>query len=403
MFIHAPGTANASTNTLWLSLSDVSNGWLTLTLNGTQPGSNYTLLSQATLTASTWNAAGMVTGAQNQSWTAVQVPLTGSVWFVRAQYDSGGTGGGTNGGGTNGGPAGYGASLWLKTGSVSNGVASLFVVNSAQDILYEIQGRTNLAQGDWISYGFVYGSELTNWTPMSIFAGKQGNLFLRIRSWQDSYNSGIPDWWWLQYFGQITNVNAYAADPAGDGYTDLQKFQMGLNPTNYFNPNATTNFFGCLDATGTNIVLEWSPSPGPVTGYVIQHGIYNYTTGNYDYTQIGLANSNATYFKVVGAYTNTSAQDDAYQLQAVYPRGMLSGASVWYVGWYFSWGSDGPPYGPPTPGNFWANADATGTNVMLSWTAGSSAATNCLILRGIYNPADYAYHYTQITNLLSLA
>ena len=99
LFFTTSGFAGNSTNTLWLSLSGVSNGWLTLTLNGTQPGSNYTLLSQTTLTASNWNAAGLVTGAQNQSWTAVQVPLTGSVWFVQAQYNSGGTGGGTNSGG----------------------------------------------------------------------------------------------------------------------------------------------------------------------------------------------------------------------------------------------------------------------------------------------------------------
>ena len=54
LFCTSSGFAGNSTNTLWLSLSGVSNGWLTLTLNGTQPGSNYTLLSQPTLTASNW-------------------------------------------------------------------------------------------------------------------------------------------------------------------------------------------------------------------------------------------------------------------------------------------------------------------------------------------------------------
>ena len=76
---------HASTNTLWLSLSGVSNGWGTLTLNGTLPGSNYTLLSESTLIASNWNTAGQVTGAQNQSWTAVQVPLTDG--FARTAYE----------------------------------------------------------------------------------------------------------------------------------------------------------------------------------------------------------------------------------------------------------------------------------------------------------------------------
>ena len=179
LFYTSSGFAGNSTNTLWLSLSGVSNGWLTLTLNGTQPGSNYTILSQAALTASNWNAAGLVTGAQNQSWTAVQVPLTGSVWFVRAQYYPNSGGGGTNsgGGGTNSGTASYGTNLWLNSGSVSKGMASLAVMNSAQDILYEIQAKTNLLQPDWMSLGFVYGSELTNWTAMVFGWAVQATFF----------------------------------------------------------------------------------------------------------------------------------------------------------------------------------------------------------------------------------
>jgi hypothetical protein len=388
LFCASNGFAGNSTNTLWLSLSGVSNGWLTLTLNGTQPGSNYTLLFKQTLADSSWITAGTMTGATNQDWTAVSVPLGAqSSCFFQAQSAAGQT------------PI---MNLWIARVGISSGKLVGIVSNSQADVTYEIQSLTDLSQAGagWSgSEGFVLGSEATNWTPFSVAQNGRTNLFLRIRSWADSTGSGIPDWWWLQYFGQITNVDAYAADPAGDGYSDLQKFQMGINPTNYYNPNAPVNFFGCLDATGTNIVLEWSSSSGPVTGYVIQHGIYNNTTGNYDYTQVGLANSNATYFKVVGAYTNTSAQDDAYQLQAVYPGGSLSGASTWYVGWYFSWGSEGPPYGPPAPGNFWANADATGTNVLLSWTSASSAVTNYLILQGIYNPTNYAYLYTQITNV----
>jgi hypothetical protein len=374
---------------------------LTLTLNGTQPGSNYTILSQAALTASNWNAAGLVTGAQNQSWTAVQVPLTGSVWFVRAQYYPNSGGGGTNsgGGGTNSGTASYGTNLWLNSGSVSKGMASLAVMNSAQDILYEIQAKTNLLQPDWMSLGFVYGSELTNWTAMSVFAGNSGNLFLRIRSWVDTYNSGIPDWWWLQYFGQITNVDAYAADPAGDGYSNLQKFQMGLNPTNYYNPNGPPGFYGYLDPTGTNAFIAWSPAPGPVANYLIQRGVLNTNTGNYSYSQIGTVSSTATLFKDVGAITNANAQNNLYNLEAVYPGGSLSATDTWQVSWYVDYASSGPPYGPPMPGNVYAYADSTGTNVLLSWIPAQGAATNDIILRGIFNSTNNTYNYTPIARL----
>jgi hypothetical protein len=287
-------------------------------------------------------------------------------------------------------------SLWPF--NISNNLANLFIVNSGADILYELQGTTNLAHPHWISEGFVDGSELTNMTGASLLVGKTGTLFLRIRSWQDSNNSGIPDWWWLQYFGQITNVDANAADPAGDGFSNLQKFQMGLNPTNYYNPNPLGGFFGCLDASGTNAFLEWSNAPGPVINYAIQRGIQD-TNGNYSYTQIGLVSSNANFFEDVGAITNANAQNNVYNLEAVYPGGSVSATNSWTVWWYPNWGSYGPPYGPPMPGNLWANADATSTNLLLSWTPATGDATNYAILRGIYNPTNYAYNYTQITNV----
>lgn len=216
-------------------------------------------------------------------------------------------------------PASFGTNLAISTFNISTNLASLFVVNTGPDILYEMQGCTNLSQGNWFSEGFLNGSEITNWTLANVSVNKQGNLFLRIRSWQDSTGSGIPDWWWLQYFGQDTNVNAYATDPAGDGFTDLQKFQMGLNPNIYYNPNGPPGFFGCIDASGTNAFLEWSNAPGPVINYSIQRGILNTNTGNYVYSQIGLVSSNATFFEDVGAVTNANSQNSTYHLEAVYP------------------------------------------------------------------------------------
>ena len=316
-------------NTLWLSLSGASNGWVNLILNGTQPGSNYTLLSQPTLTASNWSAAGLVTGAQNQTWTAVQMPVNGSVWFVRAQYNAGGGSGGGTGGGTNGGTAAdYGTNLWLSLTGVSNGIASLAVANSAQDILYEIQGKTNLLQTDWISYGFVNGSELTTWTPMSLFAGKQGNLFLRIRSWADSTGTGIPDWWWLTYFGQITNVDAYA-DPMQDGWSNLQKFQLGLSPTNFCTPPTPTGIYAYVDSTGTNVLLSWNPSPGPVQHYIIGRYDFNWDTWGWDFTALGQLNGNTTSFEDVGAINDGDYWDSYYQIQAVYASGSSPVATSW--------------------------------------------------------------------------
>jgi len=105
---------------------------------------------------------------------------------------------------------------------------------------------------------------------------------------------------------------------------------MGLNPTNYYNPNPPPGFFGALDASGTNAILEWSSAPGPVINYVVQRGIEN-TNGNFAFSQIGLLSSNAIFFKDTGAITNANAQNNIYNVTAVYPASSLSATDSWQV------------------------------------------------------------------------
>ena len=45
----------------------------------------------------------------------------------------------------------------------------------------------------------------------------------------DSDGDGLPDAWELQYFGNLGQNGA--GDPDGDGYTNSQEFQLGMNPT----------------------------------------------------------------------------------------------------------------------------------------------------------------------------
>ena len=129
---------------------------------------------------------------------------------------------GGGGGGTNSisnfstySPVNYGTNLWIAQAGVASGYFTGMATNSQADIEYEIQSRTNLLQTNWQSEGFIYGSELTNWTPLSVAQNGRTNLFMRIRSWQSSDGSGLPDWWELEYFG-TNGVDPYG-DPAGDG------------------------------------------------------------------------------------------------------------------------------------------------------------------------------------------
>lgn len=310
-------------------------------------------------------------------------------------------GGGTNGYTPNGGPSPMpdpGTNLWVSPMVVAGGSVTGIGSNTLSDVYYEIQSRTNLAQSDWQSEGFIAGSELTNWTALSVPQNGRPSLFIRLKSWIDDTGTGIPDWWWLQYFGQITNVDAYAS-AEGDGFDNLYKFQNGLVPTNYFNPNGPPRFFGYLDATGTNVFIAWSSAPGPVVSYSIQRGVSIWLSGFYSFSQVGTVSSNANFIEDVGAINNSNALNNIYQLETVFPNGSLSGTDTWYVSWYIQYGANGLPFGPPVPTNFYACADTNAANVLLSWTPASGVATNYLIERGIFNTTSNAYVYHQVASV----
>ena len=146
-------------------------------------------------------------------------------------------GDGSDSGGTNGYSglsyiiADYGTNLWIANFALSSNNAAGIVSNTTADVSYEIQYAPDLLATQWLSAGFVLGSELTNWTAFSVAASSPTNLFFRIRSWADD-GSGLPIWWQLQYFG-TTGVDPFG-DPEGDGWDNLQKFENGMNPNVFY-------------------------------------------------------------------------------------------------------------------------------------------------------------------------
>ena len=114
----------------------------------------------------------------------------------------------------------YGTNLWLYIDGVQTNTIGLFLMNTAPGIEYEIQSKTDLTQSGWVSEGFAFGPETTNFVEMDLAQGdRTNNLFLRIRSWIDSEDVGIPDWWQLQNFGYV-GIDP-DADPDGDGMDEF--------------------------------------------------------------------------------------------------------------------------------------------------------------------------------------
>ncbi len=305
-------------NTLWLSVAGVSNEWVNLILHGTTPGTNYVLLSKQALTDPSWNTVGTITGAMDQDWTPVSVPVGAqSSCFFQAQSAAGQT---------------SITNLWIAQVSISSGSLVGIVTNSQADISYEIQSLTDLTQAGagWGSEGFIPGSELTNWTPMSVAQNGRTNLFLRIKSWADSTGCGIPDWWQLQYFGYV-GVDPYALDSAGDGWTIYQKFQMGLNPNVFYTPPAPQNLTVNYNSSNGTATVSWLPSPGAVTNYTVNFNGTDYNvpasvnsfTAAISLTPWDIAYDGPsvyTYFGVQGNYAGGSSSQGSTSLAMDYPN-----------------------------------------------------------------------------------
>jgi Alpha/beta hydrolase of unknown function (DUF900) len=295
-------------NTLWLSVASVSNGWVNLILNGTTPGTNYVLLSKQTLAAPSWSNAGTLTGATNQNWTPVSVPVGAqSSYFFQAQSAAGQT---------------TSTNLWLEipTNSLMTpGQLTAVIHNTQPDQFYDVLTNSSLAApGLWNVQQSVFGAAGDSTTVQLPMNGPA--LFVRIRFGVDSTGSGIPDWWWLQYFGSVGG-DPFAFDPAGDGLTLWQDYWEGLNPTVFHTPPAPQGLTFQADSTGTNVTLSWQANAGNVAYYEVDE----------DSSLIGTvpAGSSTTFSTTLGyVYFGTESLGPAFQVIAHYTNGATSAGAV---------------------------------------------------------------------------
>jgi hypothetical protein len=90
-----PSSAYPS-NSLWLSISEPTNGLAHLVIHGTVPDVPYEIFSKQTLTDAVWLSEGPVPGAADQDWTPTTVPVgdrTNSLFlWCRSWIDSEGNG-----------------------------------------------------------------------------------------------------------------------------------------------------------------------------------------------------------------------------------------------------------------------------------------------------------------------
>jgi hypothetical protein len=202
----------------------------------------------------------------------------------------------------------YGPNLWIQPlGGMSHGTLNAILWGTTAGVTYEIQSASS-PTGPWQTETMPLAADGQEFTPFSVAAGGRSVLFLRARSWVDSENTGIPDWWWYKYVGFIGNP--YALDPSGDGWSYLQDYQNGFVPGTINAPAAPTEFTAALSPDGTSALLSWMPPASPaVTGYNIYRVNWNQNSGIWVTQQIA---------QVVG---NTDAYQDSGNFQAGNPFG----------------------------------------------------------------------------------
>lgn len=239
-------------------------------------------------------------------------------------------GGGSGTGGSSYTPPNYGTNLWIQQYGITTNHFTGMLSNTIADVEYQLLSMTSLNCTQWTSQGFLLGSETTNWTPWSLPYSPTNDFFLDAVSWQDDSGTGIPDWWWLKYFGEDTNVDANVLDPAGDGWTDYQKFAMGISPSFWTTPPAPQGLTVFYNASNNTATVTWQASPGSVVSYTLHRTSFLIESGT-------SADFSVTTTNYTDNLPSISDQDIAtygptppiqYQVQANYAGGSSAGSYV---------------------------------------------------------------------------
>ena len=99
------------------------------------------------------------------------------------------------------------------------------------------------------------------------------NQSVLISDGYSTLGDGIGDWWKVTYGFSLTDTSVASGDPEGDGLSNLQKYQLGLNPfvsyaitaPSIVLINSTSNTASVADA-GAGASYSWSIDNGTIDG-----------------------------------------------------------------------------------------------------------------------------------------
>ena len=123
-----------------------------------------------------------------------------------------------------------GTNIWTTNANAST--VTIFLNNTIADVEYELLVTTN-PNIPWTVEQTLIGSEVNNYTVTTVPLTSAQTVFFNALAYTlDSDDVGIPDWWQLKYFGYVgIDPNG---DPARDGWSNIQQYQNGMNPTIFY-------------------------------------------------------------------------------------------------------------------------------------------------------------------------
>ena len=166
------------------------------------------------------------------------------------------------------------SALGTNAYNTNTNAVTLLLHGTSTNVAYQLFSTTNLAPPVvWTLEQNLFGSGTTNVTPTTvIMTGRPTLYFKALASTLDSDGDGLPDWWELKYStssfplsptnddtGNTGIQDGDKQDSAGDGYSNMQKYQMGIAPNIFISPAAPNNFTINWNTNG-NITLSWTPA-----------------------------------------------------------------------------------------------------------------------------------------------
>ena len=205
----------------------------------------------------------------------------------------------------------WGNDGWDQLGDGGAGSTVPFMLTSVSNVTAIAGGGTSSMISTTDGSIYVWGSSGSGQQSVPYLVNLYANY--------SSDGSGLPDWWEIQYFGHLgLDPNS---DPVGDGWTLLQDYEQGLNPTNFITPPAITGLTATQNTNSTSVTLTWDAETPTPASYVIYRTDYNYNTWQYGSAQqIGTVAGNNTSFVDNGSVPGGDG-NSIYAVDAVYPGG----------------------------------------------------------------------------------